>query len=101
MFNAVISISDSCPNSPLANDFSNVAILLVLIKDDFLSPLTGVGKICMSVISFQCIWVVIKQTVMSYIVSAIITAGLNLLPLKSVNGKVIRTMSPLAIVYFF
>ena len=95
------SASGSLPNNPLAKDLSNVAILLVRMSDGFRSPLTVLGVSGTSVVSCQLTWDVIKQTVKSKLVSASTTAGLSLLLLRSVNGKVINTISPLAIVNHF
>lgn len=101
LFNSVNSVGPSLPQSPFAKYLSNVAILLVRMSDCFLSPFVAVGGSSTSVDSYQPICVVIKHTLMSGIVSTRTTAGRSLLPLKSVKGKVMSTISSFAIVHFF
>jgi len=99
-FSSEISIEVSLPNRPFDNFLSIVANFRVLNRDSFLSPLVLLGWSLRSVSSCHLFCVVIKQTVKSSPVSARITAGLNLLPERSVKGKVINTISPLAIINF-
>ena len=80
---------------------NKVAILLIRMSDGLRSPFVALGISETSVGSCQLACVVMKQTVKSRLVSARTTAGLNFEPLKSVKGKVMSTMSPLAIVHFF
>ena len=77
----------SLPKSPFISSLSNVAILLVLMNDIPLSLFVEFGERSTSEVSFHCICDVIKQTVTSRLVSARTTAGLSLLPLKSVKWK--------------
>src|SRR5665647_2400610 len=87
LFRSLASSSVRRPKSPFTKVLSNVAILLVLINDCFLSPFDNVAKSCTSVGSCHCNCVVIKQAVTSSSVSASTTAGLILLPLKVSKGK--------------
>ncbi len=100
-FRMAISDCGSFPKRPLTNVLSSVAIFAVLIRDCLTIQLLRLGEINTS--NGSCHWVceVIKQTVTSRLVSARITAGLSLLPLKFVKGNVMSKTSPFAIINFF
>lgn len=89
-----ISFWANFPKSPFAKAVSNVAILLDRIKDCFLSPFAALGETKTSVDSCQSIRDVTKQTVRSRLVATSTKAGLSFVPLRSENGKVIRTIPP-------
>lgn len=89
------------PKSPFASDLSKVSILLVLTIESTFSPFVRLACKWTSVDSALWVWLVIKHTVISNFDDARISAGLNLVPVRSVKGKGINTISPFTIVDFF
>ncbi len=63
VLSSVSSLGASLLKRPFASALSNIAILLVRIRDSFLRPFSESGNKAMSVGSRQPICVVIKQTV--------------------------------------
>ena len=94
MSRSTISALDNSPNSPSTKVESIVAILPTRIKDGTFNPLLAEGKTKTSLYVLHLNDEVIKLIVTSNPLLFNTTAGLILLPLKSVKGNGINIVLP-------
>jgi hypothetical protein len=91
------SSADKLPRRPMTKVLSSVANLLSLKSEDILRPFEMVGSMMTSHFSCHFVCVVTKATTTSISLETSTTAGLFLIPDKSVKGKGTKTISPFVI----
>ena len=82
------------PSLPIASFLSIVAIFDNLIIESFLRPFSNEGESFIPVLSAHFICVEMNETVISRSLATKTSAGLFLLPVRSVKGNGISMISP-------